>query len=273
MKIRNINFGVLRSFKKLADDYGPELLCGGAIISLGLAIYGAFKASEEVVEIKNDFPADEIKVDKEASPEAKKAAKERRITRDIHYALAYKWVLMFGTGSIVMMVASNRISGSKIAGLTVALAASEDKLKKLGQKVKEHVGEEKFQEIRDDFRKDILDEKIKNGESAHERVEIRTGDTPDGYDTYFDTFMHTLIEVPESQVLDAITKAQDYMHNGAPLQYNKWREFLGLNPCPAGRNYEWNSLTPFEARIGSMSADGTSIKTIEYTYMPDVHRR
>lgn len=270
--MKNLNLGVIRSLKKLADDYGPELLCGGAIVSLGVAIYAAFKASGEVVEINNDFPKDEITVSKEASPEEKKAVKERRITRDIRYVMAYRWVLLFGIGSATMMVASNRVSGSKIAGLTVALAASEDKIKKLIPKIKEHVGEEEFKKIQDDFRRDVLDEKIKKGEPVYEPVEIRTGEKPENYEVFFDSYMHSLIEVPESQVRDAIETAQDYICRNPCLSYNKWRGFLGLDDCPAGKEVEWNPLNPFSVRIGELQFGNETIKTIEYDNMPCGHR-
>ena len=272
--MKNLNLGVIRSLKKLVDDYGPELLCGGAIVSLGFAIGSAFKASEKVVEINNDFPKDEITLSKESSPEEKKAIVERRITRDIRYALAYKWVLMFGLGSVAMMIASNRVSGSKIAGLTVALAASEDKIKKLLPKIKEHIGEEEFNKIQDDFRRDVLNEKIKNDEPVYEPVEIRTGEKPENYEVFFDSYMHSLIEVPESQVRDAIEAAKEYICRRCDycLTYNKWRGFLGLDDCPAGKEVEWNPLNPFSVRIGELQFGNETIKTIEYENMPCVHR-
>lgn len=266
--------GVVNSLKKLADDHGPEILCGAAILNLGLMIVCAFRASKNVVEVKAEYEKTVKKAEDEAKAEERELTQvERRnlrINRDVQYVLAYKWVGLFGVLSSGCMIASNKISGSKIAGLTVALAASEDKIKKGLDKFKEKYGEEEFNRLKDDFRKEVLGEQIQNGDCPFSESEINEL-APKGM-VFFDTFVHSLIEIPETQVREAIDVAEDYICRNHCLNFNKWRGFLGLEDCPAGINFEWNPMCPFNVEIGEMSFGSGKIKTIEYVNMPTVHK-
>jgi len=265
-KVKSSNPGALSGLKKLADEHMPEILCVGSGIALVITGVAAFKASKNVVKVHDRYEEKTTGIDadyksgKISEEEAKDQKKEARINRDVQYVLAYKWVLLFGVVSFGCNVASNRISGSKIAGLTVALAASEDKLKKFAKSVKDKVGGEEFKDIRDDFRKEVLGEQIKNDAPFDTSKKADIENT----DLIFDGYLGSPFWGTPAQVEEAIGLAEDYIKRNHVLNFNKWRGFLGLPDCPAGGRVEWNPFHPFKARIGSMFYEGDEVLVIEY---------
>lgn len=263
-KVKSTNPGTLNGIRRIIDDHAPTILCAGSGIALGLCIFSAFKASKNVVKIRNRYEEKSADIQKDwtagkiSDEEMKDLEREARINRDVQYALAYKYVSLFGIISFGCSFASNRISGSKIAGLTVALAASEDKIKKFAKSVKDKVGSEEFKEIRDDFRKEVLDEQMNND------VPFDISKKSDGENEIliFDTYLGSPFWGTIEDVQNAITLAEEYIKRNHVLNYNKWRGFLGLPDCPAGGAAEWNPLHPFKARIGSVFYEGDEIVAI-----------
>lgn len=262
-KVKDTNPGVLKNIKKIADEHMPEILCIGSGAALVLAGIAAFKASKNVVNVSKRYEEKTLDIEADNSideEERKEQKKEARISRDIQYVLAYKWVFLFGVLSFGCSFASNRISGSKIAGLTVALAASEDKLKKFAASVKNKLGEDEFKDIRDDFRKEVLGEQLKD--EAPFDVSKKSGGNAEVL--IFDTYLMAPFWGNPEQVKDAIDLAEDYIGRNHVLNFNKWRGFIGLPDCPAGGNAEWNPMNPFSARLGTIIVDGDEFLAIEY---------
>lgn len=263
MKLENI--GIFKGVKKIADDYGPEILCGFSIISIGMMGFSAFKASRKVTEIKNEFDAkiEEAKKGENADNEVKNL----KAARFFRYVLAYKYVGLFGLIAILTELGANKIQGSKIAGLTMALAASEEKIKKGCKKLKEKFGDEEFDKLRNEFFQDDVKEKL-------DEAPFDTDEIVPGSELFYDTYLSFMFWAPEQQIRDAIDKAGDEIKRNHRLSYNKWRGFCGLEDCPAGKDPEWNSLNPFYAEIGSMVVDGRTVKTIDYKdHMPTVKHK
>lgn len=262
-KVKDTNPGVLKNIKKISDEHMPEILCIGSGAALVLAGIAAFKASKNVVKVSKRYEEKTLDIEADNSideEERKEQKKEARISRDIQYVLAYKWVFLFGVLSFGCSFASNRISGSKIAGLTVALATSEDKLKKFAASVKNKLGEDEFKDIRDDFRKEVLGEQLKD--EAPFDVSKKSGS--DAEVLIFDTYLMAPFWGNPEQVKDAIDLAEDYIGRNHVLNFNKWRGFIGLPDCPAGGNAEWNPMNPFSARLGTIIVDGDEFLAIEY---------
>lgn len=265
-KVKSSNPGALSSLKKLADEHMPEILCIGSGVALVITGVAAFKASKNVVKIHDRYEkkSSGINADFESGKiseeEAKDQKKEARINRDVQYVLAYKWVFLFGALSFGCSFASNRISGSKIAGLTVALAASEDKLKKFAKSVKDKVGGEEFKDIRDDFRKEVIGEKM-NSDTPFDVSKKSDGENEI---LIFDTYLGSPFWGTVDDVENAIALAEEYIKRNHVLNYNKWRGFLGLPDCPAGGVAEWNPLHPFKAKLGSVFYEGDEVVAIVF---------
>ena len=270
--VKNVNPGILKTIKNVADDYGPEILTIVGVLSHAGSVWAAFKAADDIVDIKNRYERTvsniektanentENKPEEEIRAEIKTAKKEARITRNIRYIGALKWAIGLHLVGDACDIASNRISGSKIAGLTVALAASEDKIKKLMKSVKNKVSAEDFKDIRDDFRKEVLGEQLKD--EIPFDVSKKSGG--DAEVLIFDTYLMAPFWGNPEQVKDAIDLAEDYIGRNHVLNFNKWRGFIGLPDCPAGGNAEWNPMNPFAAKLGTIIVDGDEFLAIEY---------
>lgn len=272
--IKAVNPGFLKTVTKIADDYGPEILTLLAQVAHGLSIASAFKASEEVVGVTQKYEDQKSFIEMTYEPESEERKTELRdakINRDVHYILAYKWVVLFGLIGTGCDIAANRIQGSKIAGLTVALAASEDKLKKVLNKVKERAANDSdFQAFKNEVRNDIFKDKAKSGDAPFEVGKY--DENPDAV-LFYDSYLDATFYIPAIQVKDAIDHAKDYIARNHTLNFNKWRGFLGLQDCPAGAIVEWNPLNPFDAKIGSILIDGDEILMIDYgENMPSTHK-
>ena len=111
----------------------------GAMVSLGLAIYSAFKASDDVSEAHKRYETRVAEINEDysddddvnySSEEKEKLLKEAKATRNVAYILAYKLVILFGGSSLVLMALAKWLDGLAIAGLTTLVAKNQDKLEK-----------------------------------------------------------------------------------------------------------------------------------------------
>lgn len=256
-------FGFLKPLMKLADEYMPEILCIAGIVSDGMALVSAFKASERVHEINVNY---DKKYDEMCKNNATKDEfRDAKITRNINYIRAYKWALLFEAIGAGCSIASNRVSGAKIAGLTTALVACEDKLKKGAEKIKEKFGDEKAKEIFSEIHQEAFGEKIKHGETAVERSDYEDcGETP-----FYDPYLDSLIWIPEKIVNDGIYAAKEEIKRNHILDFNKWRGFIGLPDCGAGKDRQWNPLNPFDIEITEELWNcGWKVKVLNYKNLP-----
>ena len=156
MKEKLLNWQFLSKAEKYIKANGSTISMVGAMVSLGLAIYSAFKASDDiskahtryetmVAEINEDYSDDDDV--NYSSEEKERLLKEAKATRNVSYILAYKLVILFGGSSLVLMALAKWLDGLAIAGLTTLVAKNQDKLEKFMDNTKELIGEEKFQEI------------------------------------------------------------------------------------------------------------------------------
>lgn len=255
-----IDFG--NSVRKLLDDYGPDLACAGGVACLGLALYSAFKASRKVVEAQETYKEEIRKLEeKEAAEDAEvvaeqhaKKAHKLRIARDIDYIYAYKWALIFGCGSAFLTILSRKLSGAKIAALGTALAMSEEKLKKLGKKLKDSIGEEELSKIKQEIRQEMAEEHIPEdkvpfrGDPLSDAEEGKPGNEGAlaAMKLIYDDTTGSMFEIDESQIQDWKVAAQDYFNRFGKLDYNKFRSMGGLEDCRLGYYTVWDKNTPYE---------------------------
>ena len=249
---------IIHNGKKLLDEYGPELACGGALVCLGMALYSAFKASKKVVEAEKDYQKEVEKIEQQEAAEDADVAGEAhpknvrkaRIARDIDYVLAYKWALLFGGASAFLMILSRQLSGTKIAGLTAALCMSEDKLKKLGGKVKDIIGEDELNKLKSEIRQEQAEatEKKEDVPWKTETGKKSVGTyNPEGTKKVFDATAYAMYEFDtEGHILDWNAAAMDYFAKHGELDYNKFRSLGGFEDCPLGYGTKWDKDNPYE---------------------------
>jgi hypothetical protein len=270
--------GLMHVIKKAADDYGPEILSllGNAMTCL--TAFTSIKSAKKVAKAMDENKEAAKKAEETAKAEGRELTKTEKINLKVSAAIncadAAKVPLACAGISVVCNVTAMKLTGSKIAKLTAAVIMGEDKIKRGIEKFKERYGEEELIKFRDDLRNDIIGEEIENGDAPFEVSKDESGAVEFvPHDTvFFDTYLHSLIDIPESRVQEAIDLAEDYVGRNHCLNFNKWRGFLGLEDCPAGAVVEFNPLNVFDVKIGEMSFGSGKIKTIEYVNMPTARR-
>ena len=268
MKTKLSDAAVVGKIENYLNQNGPTLALFGGLIGLGCTLYAAFKASKSVVKVNEDYAKKEAEIASESISDDEKASKTKdlKLERNIKYVLAYKWAILAGFGSAGFMILCNYLNGAKIAGLTAALALSEDKLKKLVKNGKEMIGEEKFKDIENKTLEDLVRKNFMDDDGP---IIIRPSEGKGDGDIYVDTLSGAQFQFhgTEDELKDVLNDCGDicFRHDGIPVSkyYNK----LGI-PTPPWVGGFWGPNAPFRATIGRRELFGATFKTIELAYMP-----
>lgn len=251
--------GTIENFLK--ENASTVSMIGGIVCIIG-AIYSAYKASEEVSEINEDYVEEKEKIDSEAISEGEKATKTKEIktNRNIKLILAYKYVLLCGGGAIGLTLLTQYLNGITITGLTALAISKENQIKALLKNGKELVGEEKMKEIEDKSLEDLISEKF-FGDSTARRVSPRNGHL------VIDTDSATMFQINMNDLNDVLERAEEYCERNHGLSQHKFFEMLGFVETPTdAREKWWGPTKPFKAHISNRSYLGAQIPSIEYDY-------
>jgi len=277
------------------NENGPTVSMIGALIALGITIYEAFKASDKVSEIKqnyeeqvkqieakavseptesnseNDVPEGgtaEIADPKVIEDQIKQELKELKTYRNVLYILAYKWVIAGGTIAALLMFLCNYLNGAKIATVGAALALSEDKLKKTMKSAKEILPDDKVTELENKTLEKLVGRNFtdENGEPVIIRPDTRT---PGDKDIYVDSKFGTQFQFKgtEKELQEIFDRATDYCYRCHGLPVGKFYTMLGI-PTPPWAWGTWGPNRPFKAHIEKRELCGAIFKTIVYDYDP-----
>lgn len=205
--------------KKLAI-FGA-LAIGGIVLTAVTTAWGTAKAVRKIDEVK---------------PETKKEAAK----------LVWKYYIPAGLSvglTIISDVCFYRIGLKEIAVLTSSvtyLTANRDKLEK---KLKEAVGEEKFNEVKEQVRNELVTEFAPKKEEKRPFVEGRKRFPAEetGYgDTLFqDGWSGRFFRSDLYSVSDAIKKFNEAWHDGSYLNYNDLYERWGITKSHQGYAFGW----------------------------------
>jgi len=253
---------IFGGFVRLLDENAPTISMIGSLAGIVLMGYTAYKAAKQSAKIQDEYEFEKASI--EADNEIQEEEKKREITNlkiqeGIKHVYTYRWSILSGLGAGSLSFLSNYLNGRKIAGLAAALALSEDKLKKLGAKAKEFLSSEEYQKIINGQREELIRENTAEGDDLPWDVDEETAKH-----IFYDTYLGACLEVPESQVLDAITNASRMTF----IKGDEWWGMLGMPSCPGRRAVGWGPKNRFNAHIGSMMLHGKYIKTIEYDREP-----
>ena len=277
------------------NENGPTVSMIGALIALGITIYEAFKASDKVSEIKQNYEEQVKQIEAKAVSEPensksddnsseggvaeiadptfiedqiKQELKELKTYRNVLYILAYKYVIAGGTIAALLMFLCNYLNGAKIATVGAALALSEDKLKKTMKSAKEILPDDKVTELENKtleklVGKNFMDEK-------YGPVVIRPDKTTVGIgDIYVDSYSGIQFQFrgTEKELLEVFDRATDYCYRCHGLPVAKFYSMLGIPtpPCAWGN---WGPNRPFKAHLEERKICGATFKTIIYDYTP-----
>ena len=299
MSLANIKTKVSEStavgkVENFLNENGPTVSMIGALIALGITIYEAFKASDKVSEIKENYEEQVKQIEAKAvsDPEKSKSddvpeggiaeiadpafiedqikqeLKELKTYRNVLYILAYKWVLAGGTIAALLMFLCNYLNGAKIATVTAALALSEDKLKKTMKSAKEILPDDKVTELENKTLEKLISRNFtdENGEPVIIRPDTKT---PGVKDIYVDKTFGTQFQFKgtEKDLQEIFDRATDYCYRCHGLPVSKFYTMLGI-PTPPWAWGTWGPNRPFKAHIEKRELCGAIFKTIVYDYDP-----
>lgn len=277
------------------NENGPTVSMIGALIALGITIYEAFKASDKVSEIKQNYEEQVKQIEAKAVSEPEKSKsddnsskegiaeiadptviedqikqelKELKTYRNVLYILAYKWVIAGGSIAALLMFLCNYLNGAKIATVGAALALSEDKLKKTMKSAKEILPDDKVTELENKtleklVGKNFMDEKYGPVVIRPDRTTVGIGDI------YVDSYSGIQFQFrgTEKELLEVFDRATDYCYRCHGLPVAKFYSMLGIPtpPCAWGN---WGPNRPFKAHLEERKICGATFKTIIYDYTP-----
>jgi len=300
MSLANIKTKVSEStavgkVENFLNENGPTVSMIGALIALGITIYEAFKASEKVSEIKQNYEEQVKQIEAKAvsDPEKSKSdddsseggvaeiadpkfiedqikqeLKELKTYRNVLYILAYKWVLAGGTIAALLMFLCNYLNGAKIATVTAALALSEDKLKKTMKSAKEILPDDKVTELENKTLEKLVGRNFMDEKDGPVVIRPDTRTVGIG-DIYVDSYSGTQFQFrgTEKELLEVFDRATDYCYRCHGLSVSKFYSMLGI-PTPPWAWGHWGPNRPFKAHLEERKICGATFKTIIYDYTP-----
>ena len=254
------------------DQNAPTIATFGSMIFSGLTVFFAYKAAKAAgrVQEQRDADIDDVKQDVAAgittAEEGKAEERRVRLSSDMQLIYIYRWSLVsaFLAGGLAFL--SNHLNGRTIAGMSAMIALNQDKIKAGTEKVKELVGEEKFEKLRNDINREVLGEKTSSGDIKTEVTKSASNDDADddNYERYYDTYWGQFIEINPGVLMDAISEAERTTF----LKWNDWRGMLGMESCRAGYYVGWGNKNRFKARIGWIDTGDGGTKAIIYDTEP-----
>ena len=263
-------------------DNGSTFTMIGSLVTLGVALYAAFKASDEVAEINDNYKEDVKVIERSdySDEEKTKELKDLKVNRNIHYILAYKWALLFGSGSAVLIFLTKYLDGLTISGLTALAIANQEKLKDMAKNAKELLGEENFEKLEEM----TLEDKVlrnfvgENGEPLAVRLDgFKGGKAIAGNYTVHDLFVDSaegyLFQMDKDVLLEHLEWAKnDCARNHGLTEERYFGHMLIPHVDEGGRYKKWTPEKPFEAKIVEKKIFGMTVQVIEYTHQPQIYK-
>ena len=239
----------------------------GGIVCLGIALYEAFKASDEVSDASEEYAkkVEEIERGTSTGDEKAKEIKQAKTMRNLKYVSAEKGALIFGGASMGLIFLTKYLDGIAISGLAALAMTKQEELKNLKEKAKEVIGEEKFKEIEE---KCLEDKILRNFVKEDGNVALKPYHR--GGHIFVDTSTGVIFQMDEEDLKAVLERAEDYCARNHYLYQDKLFAMLGLDPPDErlAKVRRWGPENPFKAKIGTRTAFGMTCSSIEYDYQP-----
>ena len=249
---------------------GSTISMVAGFVTLGLTIWRAYKASSDIAKIQADYESGKKKIATEGLSEDEKRVKikELKTERNTKSILAYKWVLLFGSSTLGLMLLSQYLNGIAFTALAGYAMKEEDKVKQFVKKGKEVLGEEKFKEVEDG----ILEDKIKTANqpciadqlSSASAEGVLVADSITGLVSEFKSL---------DDVKDALTGGEKYWSRNHGISFEKFLQNTGFNYSaantdPTERSLGWDANNPLITSLDYSKYKAAQVLTIFYTNQP-----
>lgn len=261
--------------KNLLDTNAPTLATFGSILGVVATVYFMHRAAKNAADAERMHEERLTDIEEDASTgtltveEAKEEKGHEKLNHALRLIYIYRFALLSGIGSAGFAVLSNYLNGRTIAMMGTLLATNADKLQKLGEKAKEMVGEEKFQELKESVEKETFAEKLQKGEVKAEKAKVITkegAEPDDGLTRFYVPWNGEMLDVPEGRVKDAISEASRVEF----LDWNTFKNMLGYESAPVWYKFCWTKENPFKAHIGYVNMGSFGMKAICVDNEPEI---
>lgn len=263
-------FGSVGNF---ISENGATLSMVGGLISLALALYEAYKASQEVADINEKYAEKVEEIRSEAISEDEKAIKikDAKNYRRVQTVVAERKTLIFGFVAGGLSILSNHINGATITTLATAAAMKREEIKTFIKNTRETVGEEKFKEIKDKSIEQLISENNFMTPDGPNLIQI--SEAPWVGDIYLDTNTWRIFQFQgtDEELRTVLKNAEDYGYRCHGIEMSKYFNMLGFelpSTWNKGKGLFWGPNNPLCTKIDTLSVKGATFKAIIYENPP-----
>lgn len=275
MNESKINWNFLGKAGTFVSQNAATLSMIGSIVLEAVALVSAFKASDKVTAIHEDYVKKVTEIESEGLSEAEKAIElqQLKLMRNIQYVNAEKVPIMTGLASMFLSFNCNRIRGIEIAGLSAVIMTQKDKIQSLVDRTKEMIGEEKFLQIENKSLEDLVMKNFINEGGDPKDITYKalrpTGDAS-GMEVFLDTESGAMFLAKRQDLLDSFKWAENEMVRSVFLTQDKYCEHVGypLPDEPVKKCRAWGPKNPFKAHLGKREIFGMTLSSVEFDNKP-----
>lgn len=244
---------------------GSTISMVAGFVTLGLCIWRAYKASEDVSGIQKKYASDKAKIEKmDVSVDEKKSKlKAARSERNTKFILAYKFVWLFGGSTLAFMLLSQYLNGIAFTALAGYAMKEEDKVKEFIKKGKEVLGEDKMKEVEDK----VLEDKVVsvNKQDLADKLTLTDGEGV----LVVDSLTGSIAEFKDMEDLqDGLAGAEKYWSRNHGIGQEKFLQNMGFEYEAVDNNTAklgWDANNQLITKIGYSRFKKAQVVTIFYT--------
>ncbi len=243
----------------------------GGLLAFGGALWAAYKASEGVHKINEEYKEKVAEINSRAISDDKKKAelKDAKGHKITSILFLEKYTIGLAIVGAALEFYSNYSKGVAIAGLSTIVASKQKEIKTWVKNTKESLTAEKFEEIKGKSLEELISENFTTKDGP-----VMYGTIAEKYsgDLYLDSATGKLFQFrgKDEELKEILEAAEKYCRDYKGLELDKYYNMLGFQ-LPDGywrKGMFWGPKNQFRAWIDKQDVLGASIKTILYDFMP-----
>ena len=249
----------------------------GGLLCFGGALYAAYKASEGVHKINEDYKEEVQKIEAKGLSEGEKKAqmKDAKGHKITSILFLEKYAIGLAVVGAALEVYSNYANGLTIAGLAGLVATKQDEIKTWVKNTKENLTPEKFEEIKGKSLEELISRNFTtdDGPVIYSTI-LKKGPNGESYagDVYVDSATGKFFQFrgSDDEINDVLRGAKEYAKKFKGIQVAKYYNLLGLELPDNYRNKGlfWGPKNEFNAWIEKKEALGGVFKVIMHEHEP-----
>ena len=242
----------------------------GGLLCFGGALYAAYKASEGVHKINEDYKEEVQKIEAKGLSEGEKKAqmKDAKGHKITSILFLEKYAIGLAVVGAALEVYSNYANGLTITGLGALAATKQDEIKTWVKHTKENLAPEKFEEIKGKSLEELVSKNFTTDEGPVLWQTMRQL----GGSLYLDEANGKIFQFrgSDQDMEDILKGAKQYYEKFKTLEYEKFYGMIGLKlPDEYWKSgFVWGPNNPFAAHIERTDVLDANFKTIIFEHPP-----